>query len=46
MLSFPQAPSAPALYSGGLDKDGKPYIARLYWSITFKVRSSPYTCSA
>ncbi|KAL1658638.1 hypothetical protein GGF50DRAFT_131591 [Schizophyllum commune] len=31
-----EVPSAPALYSGGLDKDGKPYIARLYWSITFK----------
>ncbi|TRM55534.1 hypothetical protein BD626DRAFT_525104 [Schizophyllum amplum] len=31
-----EVPSGDAMYSGGLDKDGKPYIARLYWSLTFK----------
>ncbi|KAL1740498.1 hypothetical protein HDZ31DRAFT_47393 [Schizophyllum fasciatum] len=31
-----EVPSGNAMYSGGLDKDGKPYIARLYWSVTFK----------
>lgn len=30
----------PSTYSGGLDKDSNPYIARVFWSHVFKVRTA------
>lgn len=28
----------PSIFAGGLDKDGYPYIARVYWSHALQVR--------
>lgn len=29
----------PSTYSGGFDKDGNPYISRVFWSHVYRVRS-------